>query len=309
LVIEHHYKHKRCPIIRAWGIEQSGEIVGVLTIGLPVTFSARCDVVGENKNQRLLRTSRQHDVYELNRLWVSDTLPRNTESQFIGWCLRQIQKIHPHMILISYADGSRTNATGLAHVGFVYQATNWLYLGSSIGFDDIAVVGGNDYRSVAEKIRGGVYFNVPPTACLRDLFRKNPKRAVKPFPPSPHPWRAPSAGPRQQKHAAGRGRMCENRTEFSRGGVQKNLGLISRATESDMKWSYDPGLSNTGIYGLQARRTEKFSPNPHFLTLKRRLNDSATKRRSRTSQKRNRSSLDRVSTSRASPSAVWSGVL
>lgn len=152
LVIEHHYMHRRCPITRAWGIEQNGKIVGVLTIGVPVSFSARCDVVGENKNQKILRTARQHDVYELNRLWVSDTLPRNTESRFIGWCLKEARKLNPHIILISYADGQQ------GHVGYVYQATNWTYIGCSSAFDDIALVGGTDYRSVSEKIRGGVVF-------------------------------------------------------------------------------------------------------------------------------------------------------
>ena len=153
LIIEHHYLHRRCPITRAWGIESSGEILGVLTIGVPITFSARCDVVGETKLQKLLRTSRQHDVYELNRLWVSDALPKNTESRFIGWCLKQIRKLHPHMILISYADSTQ------GHVGYVYQATNWLYIGQSSKFEDIAVTGGGDYRSVPEEIRGGVVFH------------------------------------------------------------------------------------------------------------------------------------------------------
>src|SRR5271168_2484659 len=76
LVVEHHYKHKRCPVTRAWGIEVGGEILGVLTVGTPATFSARCDVVGETRVQNALRTARQHDVYELNRLWLSDKLPQ-----------------------------------------------------------------------------------------------------------------------------------------------------------------------------------------------------------------------------------------
>ncbi len=249
LVIEHHYKHKRCPIIRAWGIEQSGEIVGVLTIGLPVTFSARCDVVGENKNQRLLRTSRQHDVYELNRLWVSDTLPRNTESQFIGWCLRQIQKIHPHMILISYADGSRTNATGLAHVGFVYQATNWLYLGSSIGFDDIAVVGGNDYRSVAEKIRGGVVFQCPAHGLFEGPLPQKSKAGSKTLPAVPASLACPQCGAEAAKTRgrawayvresdgvlAGRGTK-KSWTHFTRDRVRYEMELRPRSLKHRYIW-------------------------------------------------------------------------
>ena len=128
------------------------------------------------------------------------------------------------------------------------------------------------------KSEAGWYFNVLPTACLRDLSRKNQKRAVKTFPPSLQPWPVPDAEPMQQKHEAGRGPTCESQMEFSWRGEQKNLGLISRATELDMRWSYDLGPSNTDIYGLRAQKTEKFSPNPPFLILKRRLNDSATKR-------------------------------
>jgi len=69
--------------------------------------------------------ARSKDVFELNRLWVHDSLPRNTESQFVGWYLRQIKRVHPNIILISYADGSRKSPDGRSHVGIVYQATNW----------------------------------------------------------------------------------------------------------------------------------------------------------------------------------------
>ena len=148
LIIEHHYLHCKCPISWAWGIEVGGKILGVLTVGKPCSWSATCGVVGEKYADMQDPAARSKNVYELNRLWVCDSLPRNTESQFIGWCLRQLRKIQPNIILISYADGLRKNANGLSHVGYVYQATNWIYTSTSAPFTDITFAGYSDCRSV-----------------------------------------------------------------------------------------------------------------------------------------------------------------
>jgi len=156
MVIEYHYAHRQAPITWAWGVEVAGKVLGVLTIGKPCTWSTKVGVVGETKSDLENPNARCHDVFELNRLWLHDSLPRNTESQFIGWCLRQVRKLHPGIILVSYTDGEQ------GHVGVVYQATNWLYLGASTKFNDIIPEGIDcDYRSVAEEIRGGVVFECP----------------------------------------------------------------------------------------------------------------------------------------------------
>lgn len=149
LIIEHHYLHRKCPISWCWGIEDSeGNILGVLTIGKPCSWSAACGVVGEKYTDFKNRAARSHDVFELNRLWVSETLPKNSESKFIAWCLKKAKKINPHIILISYADGKK------GHVGYVYQATNWIYAGVSVSFQDINFPGYSDYRSVPIEKRG-----------------------------------------------------------------------------------------------------------------------------------------------------------
>lgn len=156
LVIEHHYAHRQAPITWAWGIEVAGRIQGVLTIGKPCTWSTKVGIVGETEPDLENPKARCHDVFELNRLWAHDDLPRNTESRFIGWCLRQVRALHPNIILVSYADGDQ------GHIGGVYKATNWLYLGVSIKFKDIIPEGMTcNYRSVAEDIRGGVVFECP----------------------------------------------------------------------------------------------------------------------------------------------------
>jgi hypothetical protein len=58
---------------------------------------------------------------ELNRLWIEDGTPRNSESYLIAGSSRLV----PAEILVSYADPSHK------HVGIVYQASNWLYTGLS----------------------------------------------------------------------------------------------------------------------------------------------------------------------------------
>lgn len=155
LIIENHYLHRKCPISFAWGIEINGKIVGVLTIGKPASWSTACGLVGESKIDIQDPAARTHDVYELNRLWLHDSLPRNSESRFIAWCLKELRKKNPSAVLVSYADGKQ------GHVGYVYQATNWIYTGSSTPFTDITVEGFEDYRSVPQYLRGGFIYTCP----------------------------------------------------------------------------------------------------------------------------------------------------
>ena len=58
-------------------------------------------------------------VIELNRLWVHDSLPRNTESWFVSRALALL----PPKIVLSYAD------TAAGHLGYIYRALNFNYAG------------------------------------------------------------------------------------------------------------------------------------------------------------------------------------
>src|SRR5208283_3881306 len=71
-----------------------------------------------------------------NRLWLDDDLPCNSESQFVGFCLRELRKIHRQMILVSYADTNPSSGAPRGHLGIIYQATNWIYTGTSKPFAD-----------------------------------------------------------------------------------------------------------------------------------------------------------------------------
>jgi len=178
LVIEHHYLHCECPISWAWGVEDvDGKLLGVLTVGKIMSWSVRCGLVGENHEQMNEPGARSADVYELSRLWLSDSLPlfevqkidkktgklkthrHGVESQFISWCLRQLKKKYPKLILISYADGAIINPTnGKNHVGTVYKACGFAHTGQSDAFTDICVEGYRDHRSVPQELRGGFVY-------------------------------------------------------------------------------------------------------------------------------------------------------
>ena len=73
---------------------------------------------------------------ELNRLIIQEDQPRNCASLLVSKSLQQLPKPH---VIISYADAT------MGHIGYIYQATNWLFTGQS----------GNDH----EFERGGKIFH------------------------------------------------------------------------------------------------------------------------------------------------------
>ena len=122
-VVANHYLHRKAPVSLAFGMFDSvGQLVGVVTYGVPASSTLLKGVCGEDEAQ---------NVYELNRLWVDDSVPKNGESFLIGNTINLLDRD----IVVSYADSSQN------HVGIVYQATNWLYTGMSAKFRDPKVKG------------------------------------------------------------------------------------------------------------------------------------------------------------------------
>lgn len=110
VVVENHYLHRRPPISFAFGLfSDLGKLVGVCTFGNPPSRHLQVGVCPDRPDL----------VTELNRLWVSDDQPRNTETYFVARCLAEL----PARIVVSYAD------TSVGHVGYVYRAGNWNYAG------------------------------------------------------------------------------------------------------------------------------------------------------------------------------------
>ena len=65
------------------------------------------------------------DVIELRRLCCIDDTPKNTESFFIGACLRWLKKNTNIKIVVSYADPE------YGHSGIIYQASNFTMIGKT----------------------------------------------------------------------------------------------------------------------------------------------------------------------------------
>jgi len=68
-------------------------------------------------------TSNPSKILELKRLVCIDDTPKNTESYFIGWTLRWLQRNTDLEMIISYADKT------FGHEGVVYKATNFECMG------------------------------------------------------------------------------------------------------------------------------------------------------------------------------------
>jgi hypothetical protein len=109
LVVAYHYMRRKPPISHAFGLTKSDRVVGVVTFGVP---ASRHMLIGACPDE-------PESVVELNRLWVSDDCPRNTES----WFLARAFKLMPPRIVLSYAD------TAEGHMGHVYRAANFYYAG------------------------------------------------------------------------------------------------------------------------------------------------------------------------------------
>ena len=115
LVQRHHYLHSLPGGTQlAFGVFLGTSLLGALTLG-----------VGPANAHRLVDGAGPRDCATLTRLWLSDDLPKNSESRVIGIVLRSLRKYTELKFLLSYADPAQ------GHLGTIYQATGWLYTGLS----------------------------------------------------------------------------------------------------------------------------------------------------------------------------------
>lgn len=100
------------------GVYHQGQFRGVLQFGYALNPHLAGKVVDGTKVGEYL---------ELNRMWLDDACPRNTESQAISFAVKYIRRACPTVAWVqSFAD---ERCGGL---GVVYQASNFLYCGSHL---------------------------------------------------------------------------------------------------------------------------------------------------------------------------------
>jgi hypothetical protein len=137
LLLNTHYAKRIPSISYAYGLFDSGELIGVVTYGKPPAATQRKGVCGDELSGYVL---------ELNRLCLVNN-KRNEASQLVSSSLKMLPK--PSVIL-SYADPEQ------GHVGYIYQATNFLYCGLTAKRSNWMVKGMEHLHSqtIADKYRG-----------------------------------------------------------------------------------------------------------------------------------------------------------
>lgn len=127
--LKYHYAKRVPQISQAFGWKGENGLEAILVIGKPAS-NALCEGITGKENKSL--------VWEITRLCARDiSIPL---SQFVGLVLKNL----PNMVLVSYAD------TAQNHVGYIYQATNWLYTGATKARTDIATKGHSRHYEKAE---------------------------------------------------------------------------------------------------------------------------------------------------------------
>jgi hypothetical protein len=120
-----HYLHSMPAVTRqCFGVYLDDSLEGA------VVFTS-----GPRHGYKLLQAAKPQDVSVLARLWLSDALPRNSESRVIGFVLRFLRRSTDWKLLLSYADPAA------GHSGTIYQATGWKYLGQTAADSYISLEG------------------------------------------------------------------------------------------------------------------------------------------------------------------------
>ena len=111
-LLEKHYAKRMCPISFAFGLYDDEQLIGVVTYGIPASPFLCMGVCGINNKDKVL---------ELNRLCLNDGV-KNGASFLVSKSLQMLPK---PTIVVSYAD------TAMGHVGYIYQASNFLFTGTT----------------------------------------------------------------------------------------------------------------------------------------------------------------------------------
>jgi hypothetical protein len=115
LIVRNHYSHSLPGGTKmSFGTILNSRLRGVMTFG-----------VGPFYGYKLVDGATPDDVVTLTRLWLSDELPRNSESKVLGIALRSLKRDTSLKFVLAYSDPA------FGHLGTIYQATNWLYTGLS----------------------------------------------------------------------------------------------------------------------------------------------------------------------------------
>jgi len=126
-ILDIHYAKRMPSISYAYGLFKNNNLIGIVSYGSPVSPALCKGIAGENNKSK---------VIELNRLVLKHN-KKNEASILIGASLKLLPK---PKIIVSYADTQQN------HLGVVYQATNFLFTGTTKPRTDMAGKDGKHSR-------------------------------------------------------------------------------------------------------------------------------------------------------------------
>jgi hypothetical protein len=105
MIRSHYLQGWPAVVVLVLGMKHATKLVGVVVFSLPPReTSLRYKAV----------------TWELARLWIDDSIPRNSETWLLGKAVKYVRREHPEVeALVSYADPSA------GHCGTIYRAANW----------------------------------------------------------------------------------------------------------------------------------------------------------------------------------------
>ena len=121
MIQKYHYSNTLPKINKYFiGFFLKNELVGVVTLG----WGTR----PKHTIQKIFQSLDTKDYLEIGRMCMTDEMPRNSESQMLSQLVKWMKRNIPDLkILFTWADGM------LGKVGYVYQASNFMYAGYSGG--------------------------------------------------------------------------------------------------------------------------------------------------------------------------------
>ena len=172
------------------------DLLGVLQLGYLKNPGTQCTIVADTARDEYL---------ELNRMWLADALPRNSESRAVSFAIRYIKRRYPKVAWIqSFADER------CSRQGVVYQACNFLYCGEHLTkfyeldgewYHQQAMTtyghraGPKARHLQANRDRAAIHFfrQFRYVFFLKPSFRKRLKKKIFPYPkPQPSPLESPA---------------------------------------------------------------------------------------------------------------------
>jgi len=128
-IVQNHYAQRVPQIMYSFGLLEKNKMIGVITFGLPPSPS--------------LQEKIPFDYLELNRI----ALIKHEKNLVSWWLSKCIDLLPKPLLLISFADQNK------GHVGYVYQATNWIYTGLSSKSSEYIVNGKTKHARHIVKVK------------------------------------------------------------------------------------------------------------------------------------------------------------